>query len=65
MGKKTPDKTGQQDVNRMLLDMLDSLADALETKADDLVGSGTVDEDSDRVLILKDMAAAIRERFCD
>lgn len=46
-----------------MLAMLESLADAIETKADSILDAGDSDDDVVRARTLKDVSDAIRERF--
>lgn len=58
------DASGREgDSSSMILDMLDSLVDALDKKAEEVENTGDSDDDETRAKTLKDVAAVIRERF--
>ena len=60
---KTEDKAECSDAASIMLSMLESLTDALDSKAEEVENTGESDDEDVRAMTMRDIAGAIRERF--
>ena len=63
MTDKKDSTSGQSSINSSIMSMLESLADALDSKCEEIENSGTSASDDIRVTSLKDVSDAIKKRF--